>query len=250
MSDRDRRFSSALARRIRRSLGALRRAPLRVRSRCRVAGIDLVVPRGVRHPLADGGAAFFFRTVGPMIAPGQAVLVLAAASGLGALVAGSRGAIVTAIAESETAAGAIAVNLQAHGLADQVTVLRDRRDAAGPFDLVLAEVGDVAPGSLEGWLGERGRLVTLEPLADEPARTPPGYRSVRLARSPGAYPSYEVTSLGWDLERARAERHAARGSDDTVRRATVSRRKWEGVDPETWAERVAENLGEDGIPTG
>lgn len=209
-----------------------------------------MVPAGVRHPLSDGGVPFFLRTVGPMIAPGHRVLVLDAGAGAAAVVAATRGAHVVAHAGSEASAGAIAVNAQAHGVVDALEVRTTEVREEG-FDLVFQQALAPPPRreQLERWLGERGRLVRLVLRgADEP-KPPAGWRSVQLARSPGVFSAFEARSVGWDLELARAVRHAARGSDDTTRRADVSRRRWQGVDPEVWAEQVAQAAGEDGIPT-
>ena len=254
MSDRV-RFDgfSAAARRARRALGGIRRAPRRLGERCRIAGHELVVPRGVPHPLADGGTSFYYRIVGPMIAPGKRVLVVGCGAGLGAVVAGSRGASVVAVDPNPAAVAATAANVQAAGLTAVVELRTGRAEDVvqdGPFDLVLLDRGRWTSSSVPGWLGERGRLVRLisPPGPGEPL--PEGYRAVRLACSPGLFAPFEAVSIGWDLERARTARHEARRSDDAERRAAVSRRRWEGVDPERPGGRSSEASAPDGAPRG
>lgn len=205
--------------------------PGRIGVRCRVAGHELTVPRGMAHPLADGGASFYYRIVGPMIAPGQRVLVADCGVGLGALVVGSRGAKVLALDPDPAAVEATRGNVRAAGLEQAVEVrVAWKEDVAdeGPFDLVLLAGGGCAGDRLPGLVGEQGRLVRLAACGSPPCLLPDGYRAVQLARSPGLFAPFAVFSVGWDLERARAARHRARGSDDDRRRAQVSRRRWQG----------------------
>ncbi len=215
---------------MRRVLGAWRRAPQRLGRRCAVAGQRLVVPAGVPHPLADAGPAFYYRTVGPMIAPEHRVLVLDCGAGLGALLAASRGAQVLAVDADAAAREATRANAVAAGLADRVTVAAEVGDVESPFDLVFDVRGSAPASDLRAWLGDQGRLLPLVRLAEPRPEPPPGHRAVRLATSPGVLAPFEVLSVGWDLEAARAARHEALGSDDGRRRAAVSRRRWEGAD--------------------
>ena len=115
---------------------------------------------------------------------------------------------------------------------------------------MLLDGGDCPADALTALVGERGRLLRLARVGEPHPAVPPGFRVVHLARSPGFFAPFEVLSIGWDLERARADRHRTRGSDDAERRASVSRRRWQGVDPERWANQVAAHAPEDGIPTG
>ncbi len=164
-----------------------------------------------------------------MVAPGQRVLVLECGAGLGAMLAASRGATVVAVDGSEAALAAARANVDAAGLSAEVTFAPSVPADCEPFDLVFERGGAMRSAEeLSSWLGETGRLLRLVPQGSGRDRAPTGFRAVRLARSPGFFAPFEVLSIGWDLEAARTERHRARGSDDATRRASVSRRRWEG----------------------
>jgi hypothetical protein len=80
-------------------------------------------------------------------------------------------------------------------------------------------------------LGEGGRLVVAIDRTTGMgefvrSRIPEGYRVVRLARSLGLMATWEALSIGWDVEAARALRHAGR---DLRAKAAVSRKRWERV---------------------
>ncbi len=199
------------------------------------------VPRGVFHPLQDGSSAFLMRTVGPMVSSNHRVLDVGTGSGLGALVAASRGATVVACEPDPRAAAATESNLRAGGVWDRVELHAARlEDLAleGEFDQVwfngpqdpsgyqlMGALLDAAPTLL----GERGRLiVTIDRTTGMGefvrSRMPEGYRVVRLARSLGLLATWEAYSVGWDVEAARARRHQAR---DPKAKAAVSRKRWE-----------------------
>ncbi len=218
----------------------LRHAPRAVRGedRCEVAGHVIRVPRGVRHPLADGSAPFLMRTVGPMVSARHRVLVLGSGCGIGAVVAASRAATVVACDDDPRAVAATESNLRAAGCMDRVTLVRGGPPAGDdPFDLVwfngrqgpdgyqaMGELLDAVPALL----GEQGRLVVAVDRTSGMgefvrSRVPDGYRVVRLARSPGLLGTWEALSLGWDVEAARARRHAGRDADA---KAQVSRKRW------------------------
>lgn len=183
------------------------------------------------------------RTVGPMVAADQRVLDLGTGSGIGAVVAASRGAAVVACDESRSAVAAAEANLRAAGLGDRVDLRPGRfQDVLGDerFDLVwfngpqgpsgyrlMGDVLDACPS----WLEETGRLVVA---VDRTAgmgefvrsRVPRGYRVVQLARSLELLGSWEALCIGWDVEAARARRHSGRSAEA---KAEVSRKRWRRV---------------------
>ena len=194
--------------------------------------------------LADGSTGFFFRTVGPMIAPGHRVLDVGTGCGVGAVVAASREAHVVACDPSAAAVAVAESNLRALDLWDRVDLRPgSAADVVGDeqFDLVLLN-GPQDPAGYEltaavlaaspRWLGERGRLLLV---ADRTtgmsefvaSHVPAGYRVVRLARSGSPLSGFDALSVGWDIEAARERRHSERslGRSD-ARRAEVSRRRW------------------------
>jgi len=235
----------SLEREGRRRVRRLRHAHrLRRDDACTVLGIDLVVPRGVPHPLAEGDARFFVRTVGPMVAPGQRVLVLDCGAGLDAVAAGLRGADVTARSEDPRAVVAAAANLaraEVSGVSEPGAGV-----AGGPWDLVLWRVRDpdrlpTVLDALPTALGDRGRLVLgIDVQGPAEARMhaalPDGFRAVELARNLGLSLRYRAWSLGVDLEARRRARHAARDARD---KAAVSRRRWERGETDASQEEIA-----------
>ena len=231
---------------------------LRRSDRVNVFGHALVIPPGVHHPLADGSSTFLFRTVGPMVAPGHRILDLGTGSGLGALVAASRGADVVSVDLDPAAVEVARTNVEAAGLADRVefrvgeatAVLEDEKfdqvwwnapqrptdpkDPARPNGAAGAGYSSVAKvlEALPGWLGERGRMVISidrdTGLGDfVRGNLPAGYRSVQLASSLPIGSRFIALSLGFDLEAARARRHAERNLERSAdQKAAVSRRRW------------------------
>ncbi len=213
---------------------------------CSLGGVDLLVPQGLPHPLVHGAARFFLRTTGPMIAPGQRVLVLDCGPGLDVVGAASRGALVVGRDLDPRAVESTRANLDQAGLAGEVEVGRDLR--GGPWDLVLwnpdgVQDLDAVLSGLPAALGERGRFL-LGTLAGSSARSraqralSDAYRIVPLARSPGLLAPYEVLSVGLDLEASRARRHAERGRS-AQDKAGVSRRRWERGETDASAEELA-----------
>ena len=213
---------------------------------CSLGGVDLLVPRGLPHPLVQGSARFFLRTTGPMIAPGQRVLVLDCGAGLDGVAAARRGASVVGRDRDPRAVEATRANLERAGLSGEVEVGADLQ--GGPWDLVLWNPDGLQDleSSLAGLaaaLGERGRLLlgtvtgssarrrAREAMSDE-------FRIVPLARSPGLSARYEVLCIGFDLEAARARRHAER-SRSAQEKAAVSRRRWERGETDASAEEIA-----------
>ena len=250
-------FLSLAKRRAQRAVLAVRRAH---RTDCELLGHRFAVPDGVYDPRTDGSSGFFYRAVGPMIAPGQRVLDIGTGCGLGAVVAASRGATVVAVDLDPATIAAARGNTILAGL-DRAVEFRvgPVEDVVGAesFDLVLwnapqdprACVGARCLLTRSGqghdrvlgvtrqcarWLGERGRFLVLldtgsglEALLE--AAVPPGYRSVLLTEQLGFASHFVVRSLGWDAEAARRARHGAGpGRPDVVRRAEVNRRRWEG----------------------
>ncbi len=181
-----------------------------------------------------------------MVARGYRVLDLRTGCGAGALVAASRGAAVVACDPDSAAVACADANLRAADLRDRVDLRAGGLDAIaadeGPFDLVwwrgrqdpsgyaaLSRLLERAPDLL----GEGGRLILpidrttgAEELVR--SRVPDGFRVVRLARSPGLIPTWEALSLGWDVEAARARRHAERDRS-AADKAAVSRKRWDGA---------------------
>lgn len=203
------------------------------------------MPRGLPHPLVLGSARFYLRTAGPMIAPDQRVLVLDCGAGLDVLAAASRGALVTGRDRDPRAVSATRANLGRAGHAGDVEVGDGL--GGGPWDLVLWNPEEPSHlervlAALPEALGERGRLVlgagdrpSLRGRADR--ALPDGFRIVALARSLGLWGRYEVLCLGFDLEAARAQRHAER-SRDRASKAAVSRRRWERGETDASAEEI------------
>ena len=176
-----------------------------------------------------------------MVASNHRVLDVGTGSGIGALVAASRGAEVVACDPSRAAVAAAEANLRAAGVGDSVVLTAARvqdLDVAGEFDQVwfngpqdpsgyqlMGDLLDAAPALL----GEKGRLIlTIDRTTGMGefvrSRLPAGYRVVRLARSLGLFATWEAYSVGWDQEAARAKRHGPR---DPEARAAVSRKRWE-----------------------
>ncbi len=252
--------------------GVLARLRGRGGRRVQVVGIELSVPRGTRHPGLDPSAAFFHRTIGPMVAPEHRVLDVGCGVGLGAIGAASRGAAVLGVEPDPTALEACRGNAREAGIqvveeapsGGQLQLVQgDARDAvqrAGlaaeePWDLVLwnapqrseaqRSVVLAALPALPDLLGERGRLLLVVERgsgleAAVRGAMPFEYRVVELARDLGLRPSFRVLCLGFDTEAARARRHAER-KRTTGAKAAVSRRKWEGKDTEDQAAPVSDS---------
>jgi len=224
----------------------------RGRGRVCLGGFELDVPRGAPHPGLDPATGFFLRTVGPMVAPEQRVLVLDAGVGLLALAAASRGAAVVAREPDLTARDAAARNAAGAGIP-----VVDGTPAAGEvtFGAELGEDWDLVLWSpsqrsmrerrrvcgmvedLERLVGESGRLlIAVEQGSgledDVRAALPDLYRVVVLARDLGLRPTFRVLCLGYDQEEARARRHAERART-RADKAAVSRRRWERGESES-----------------
>lgn len=218
----------------------------RGRARVRLGGFAIEVPRGVSHPGLDPAAGFFLRTVGPMVAPGQRVLVLDAGVGLLALAAASRGAAVVAREADLRAREAAAANATTAGVPvvdgtpapGEVTF---EVELGSGWDLVLWNPSQRSPrerrrvcGMVEDLprlVGESGRLlIAVEQGSgledDVRAALPDLYRVVVLARDLGLRSVFRVLCLGYDQEEARARRHAERART-RAEKAAVSRRRWE-----------------------
>gem|GEM_PF-2002592 len=244
---------------------------LRRHDRVEVLGHRLEVPPGVHHPKADGSSDFLFRTVGPMVAPGHRILDLGTGSGLGALVAASRGADVVAVDVDAAAVEAARGNVDAAGLADKVdfrvgdavSVVADEAfdqvwwnapqrpvdpsDPARPAGAAGRDYARIAAvlEALPAWLGERGRMVISIDLDSGlgdfvRGHLPDGFRSVQLASSLPVGSRFIALSLGWDLEAARKRRHEEKNlkrSDD--QKAAVSRRRWTEKGKEHSADEVS-----------
>ncbi len=235
---------------LRRAVGRIARRLVHARrlwrdDRFTARGIELLVPRGVCHPLMVGSSGFFLRTAGPMIAPGQRVLVLDCGAGLDVVGAATRGALVTGRDLDPRAVEATRANLERAGLPGAVQVGDGL--GGGPWDLVLWNPEDPTRleallGALPEALGERGRLV-LGAQAGSTTRDralralPDEFRMVQLARDLGLLARYEVLSLGFDFEAARVRRHAERRRSSEAK-AAVSRRRWESGETDASAEEI------------
>ena len=232
----------------------------------RVVGVDLSVPRGARHPGLDPAAAFFHRTVGPMIAPEHRILDVRCGVGLGAIGAASRGAAVLGVEPDLTALEACRRNAREAGVqvveeaptSGQLRLVqgeardalqRDGLAAKEPWDLVLWNAPQrtkaqravvlAALPALPDLLGERGRLLLVVERgsgleAAVRSAMPFEYRVVELARDLSLRPSFRVLCLGFDAEAARTRRHAERKRTKAAK-AAVSRRKWDGKDTKNQA---------------
>jgi 16S rRNA (guanine966-N2)-methyltransferase len=112
-----------------------------------VGGRRLAVPPGSgTRPTSDRAREALFGTLGALVElDGAAVLDLFAGSGAVGLEAVSRGAARALLVESDSRAAATARdNARALGLADRVTVRRDRVErvlagTGGPYDVVFAD---------------------------------------------------------------------------------------------------------------
>lgn len=141
-------------------------------------GRRLVVPPGDRtRPTSDRTREALFATLGTLVElDGARVLDLFAGSGAVGLEAVSRGAAAAVLVDSDARAAGVAVaNARDLGLADRVTVRRDRAErflAAEPeaYDVVFADppyaLGDDEVDALlsrlaEGWLAP-GAIVVVE----------------------------------------------------------------------------------------
>ena len=95
---------------------------------------------------------------------------------------------------------------------------------------LMAAVLEACPA----WLGESGRLLLLVDRSTGmrqfiSSRLPEGYRELELARSQQLLATFQVVSVGWDLEAARQRRHADRKLErDPGDKARVSRKRWDG----------------------
>ena len=217
-----------------------------------IQGVDLLVPRGLPHPVVHPSARFFLRTVGPMIAPDQRVLVLDCGVGLELVAAASRGAQVVGRDADPRAVEASRANLARAGLAGDVEGGRDM--AGGPWDVVLWNPGDAVKrlddvlAALPEALGDRGRLVvgvrTGSPMEDAARRgLPEDFRVVELARNLGLWLRFRALSIGVDLEARRARRHADRHRT-AGDKAAVSRRRWDRGETDASEEEIARVMEE------
>lgn len=143
-----------------------------------VGGRRLAVPPGDRtRPTSDRAREALFGTLSALLdLTGARVLDLFAGSGAVGLEAVSRGAAAALLVDSDPRAAAVARdNARAVGLADRVTVLRDRVERVlagdpGPYDLVFAdppyaladpELAVLLRRLTEGWLAP-GAVLAVE----------------------------------------------------------------------------------------
>ena len=164
-----------------------------------VGGRRLAVPPGDRtRPTSDRAREALFGTLSALLdLAGARVLDLFAGSGAVGLEAVSRGAAAALLVDSDARAAAVARdNARALGLADRVTVLRDRVERVlagdpGPYDLVFADppyaLADPDLAVLlrrltEGWLAP-GAVLAVERSSRGPALAwPAGVEALKERR--------------------------------------------------------------------
>jgi len=164
-------------------------------------GRRLAVPPGDRtRPTSDRTREALFGTVAGLLdLDGARVLDLYAGSGAVGLEAVSRGAAAALLVEADARAAATAgANAAALGLADRVTVRRDRVDRVlaappdGRYDLVFADPPyglpdaelDVILATLaeRGWLAPAAVLVVERSSRGGGPAWPPGIRAIKARR--------------------------------------------------------------------
>lgn len=161
-------------------------------------GRRLAVPGDRTRPTSDRAREALFGTLSALLdLDGARVLDLFAGSGAVGLEAVSRGAAAALLVESDARAAAVARdNARALGLADRVTVRRDRVERVlagepGPYDLVFADppyaLADPDLAALlhrltEGWLAAGAVLAVERSSRGAGPAWPPGVEAVKQRR--------------------------------------------------------------------